>query len=136
MLRSRAAERRQAPALAVQRTADEIEPAHPQIRQHGAHLRQIADGAVAALRRAAEHAHVPGARRQQAEYGAHQRGLAGAVGPEHADEFAGPDGKAGVGEHRATADPDGCVVEFDDTHEDGPASAFSASPSSPSIQSW
>ena len=84
--------------------ADEIEAAHAQVGQHRAHLRQIADGAVAALRRAAEHAQRARARRQQAENGAHQRGLAGAVRPEHADEFAGADGEACVGQHGAAAD--------------------------------
>ena len=44
--------------------------------------------------------------------------------------------KLDVGEHRAAADLDGGVVELDDVHDDGPASAFSVSLSSPSIQSW
>ena len=92
--RGRRPKRRQAPALAMQRAGDEIEAAHAQVRQHGAHLRQIADGAVAALRRAAEHADRSRARRQQAEDGAHQRGLAGAVRPEHADEFAGAESRS------------------------------------------
>ena len=51
-----AAERGQAPALAIERGADEIAPAQAQVRQHRAHLRQIADRPVAALRLVAEHA--------------------------------------------------------------------------------
>ena len=92
--------------------------------------------AVAALRRAAEHAHVAGARRQQPENGAHQRGLAGAVGAEHADEFAGADGEAYIGQNAMAGNPDGCAVELNDIHEDGPANAFSVSLSCVSIQSW
>ncbi len=100
----------------MQRCANEIEAAYSQIRQHGAHLRQIADVVVAALRRAVEHAQGPLARRQQPENGAHQRGLAGAVRAEHADEFAGADGEACVGQHDAMADAQRRVLEFDDVH--------------------
>src|SRR6185437_3364376 len=105
-----AVQRRQAPALAMQGTADEIEPAHPQVRQHRAHLWQIADATVAALWGVLEYAYVSRARRQQPENSAHQRGLAGAVGPEHADELAGADGETDIGQNAMAGNPYGCTI--------------------------
>ena len=45
---------------------------------------------------------------------AHQGSLAGAVGPEHADELAGADGEAYVRENVAAVNFNGGAVEFDD----------------------
>ena len=120
----------------MQRGADEIEAAHAQVGQHRAHLRQIADLRIAAMRRAAEDADRPRARRQQAENGAHQCGLAGAVRAEHADEFAGADGQARIGQDGAIAERQRHVIQFDRIHEFGPASAFSVSVTSLSIHCW
>ena len=50
-------DRRQAPSLAVERARDEIAPAHSQVRQDRAQLRQIADRRIAALGRAPEYLH-------------------------------------------------------------------------------
>ena len=49
----------------------------------------------------AEHLDAPDGRRDQAEHGAEHRGLAGAVGAEHADELAGLDGEGDAGEDPA-----------------------------------
>ena len=58
------------------------------------------------------------------------------LGPSTPMNSPGPIAKLDVGEHARPPMLDGGVVELDDVHEDGPASAFSVSSSSPSIQSW
>ncbi len=76
-----------------------------------------------------------GGRAHEAEHGAHQRGLAGAVGAEHANEFAVLDRQADVGENRLAADRKRYTVEGDGTHAGGPANAFSVASISSSIHS-
>src|SRR6185437_6190877 len=66
---------------------------------------------------------------------AHECGLAGAVRPEHADEFARLNGEADVGEHGAPADTQSRVLEFDGGGH-LPLNALSVASSSDSIQSW
>src|ERR1700683_295682 len=127
-------QRGHAPALAAHRTGDEVETAHAQIWQHRAHLWEVTDVGVTPLRRAAEHTAASRAGRGAAQGSTHQRGLAGTVGAEHADEFARLDGKARIGEDTAAAKPDGHTIEFDDAHEFGPANTFSVAPSSLTIQ--
>ena len=90
--------------MAVDAAGDEIPAAQPQLRQRAADLRHVADGGIAARRRAAEHADGAAARRQQAEDGAHQRRLAGAVRAEHADELAVADRQTDVGQDGAAAE--------------------------------
>jgi hypothetical protein len=69
---------------------------------------------------------------RQAERGAHQRGFAGAVGAEHADEFAVLDDEAGGHEDVPAAEPNRNVVEAKSAHRTPPSAASSAS-SCPSI---
>src|SRR5262249_25074156 len=131
-----AGERRQAPALAVHGARDEIEAAHPQIGHDRPHLWKITDLRVAAPRRAPEDAQTAGARRQQTQDRADQRGLAGAIGPEKADELAALNGEACIDQDVTPADRDRCVIELDHIHDDGPAKARCVSSSCISIQSW
>ena len=88
------------------------------------------------MRGAAKDADISRGRRQKPEDRAHQRSLAGAVGTEHADKLAGLDRKAVVDKNSAVADRKRRVVEFNDAHEEGPASAASVASSSLSIQFW
>ena len=99
-----AAEQRQAPAVAVDAAGDEVPAREPQLIQRAAHLRHVADGGIAARHRPAQHADRAVARRQQAQYRAHQRGLARAVGPEHADELVVADREVDAGKHRPGAE--------------------------------
>src|SRR5262249_52988708 len=91
---------------------------------------------VAAPRRAPEDAQTAGARRQQTQDRAHQRGLAGAIGPEKADELAALNGEACIDQNVTPADRNGRVIELDHIHDDGPAKARCVSSSCISIQSW
>src|SRR5262249_51807400 len=129
-------DRGQAPALAVERARNEIASAHAQGRQDCTQLRQIADRRIAAMGCATEDLHGASLSREQTKDGAHQCCLAGAVGPQHADELAGFDAKAHVGQHPAVADAQRDVIERNDAHEFGPVSALSSASSSPSTQSW
>src|ERR1700683_2397439 len=117
-------------------TGDEIEAANAQVRQHGAKLRQVADLPIAAAWWFIEYADGARACRHQSENGPHQRGLASAVRPKHADEFALPDGQTGIVEDVTATELDGRPIEFNHRHEDGLASARPEASSSPCIHSW
>ena len=81
-------EARQAPAAAAGGAGDAVPAGKADICQIAARLRHIADRRIAARRGLAEHADGASLNRDQPENGAHERGFAGAVGPEHADELA------------------------------------------------
>ena len=84
-----------------------------------ARLRQVADGRIAARHRSAEDADRARAWPDEAEHRLDQRRLAGAVGAEHADEFALGDVERDVGEDRPAADRERDVLERDRAHVGG-----------------
>ena len=96
-------------------------------------LRHVADRGVAARRRLAEHADLARGDGNEPERGAHQRGLAGAVGAQHADEFAVLDGEARRREDVPAAELDRDVVEAERAHCVWPASALSRASNCPII---
>src|SRR5262249_1491807 len=129
-------DRRQAPALAIERARDEIQSAHSQIGKNCAQLRQIADRRISAMGGLAEDCEGAGLRPEQPKNRAHKCGLTGAVGNQHSNEFADFDLKAHIGEHLAVTDAQRNAVKRNDAHELGPLSALSSASSSLSTQSW
>ena len=106
------------------------------IPRRAAHLRHIADGGIAAGGRPAQHVDGAAAWRQQAENGAHQRRLAGAVRAEHADELAAPISPGDAFQHDPAAQRQAHIAEFDRVHGTYSGSARSTASSSLSIQDW
>ena len=131
----RLAEERQAPALAIASTRHEIPAAQAQIRNRPALLRQVARLGVAAPRGLAVAAELALDRADQAENGVQERGLAGTIGAENADELSGLDGEAHVGEHIAPAPRQGDAVQLDRMSPYWPARAWSRAASCESIHS-
>src|SRR5690349_24444643 len=91
---------------------------------------------MAALRRLSEDVYSAAGGHQQAQDCTHQRGLAGPVWTEHADELTGLDLEADVRQHCAAAELERHMLEGDGAHEFGPLNALSRLSSSPSSQSW
>ena len=90
----------EAEARAHRGAGDDVPAGEPKAPDRGAVLRHVADRGIASRRRLAEHADLARGDRDEPERGAHQRGLAGAVGAQHADEFAVLD--------RRSSPPRGC----------------------------
>ena len=107
---------RKPPALAVKRARDEIPAGEPQIGDRRALLRKVAGGGIAARGRGAQHLDFARGRTQQPENRLKQRRLAGAVGAEHADEFAGTYGHADIREDDASRARKRHPVELDREH--------------------
>ena len=79
--------------MATRGADNEVETGEAKICPEPAGLRHVADGRIAPPRRVAEHADAACGGRDQAQYGAQQRGLAGAVGAEDTDEATLRDGE-------------------------------------------
>ncbi len=92
---------------------DEIAAAHAASGERAARLRHIADRRIAALDRLAQHADHAVGGRHETEHSAHQRRLARAVRPEHADEFALIHHEAGIAQNRALAEFERHLLEFE-----------------------
>src|SRR5262249_50438665 len=120
----------------VKRAGNDIPPANAEIRQYRTQLRQITDRRIPACRRLPEDLYLSDAGRQQAKNCAHQRGLACAIWPKHADELAGLNSEADVRQHCVAGNPKRDMVESDRVHEFGPLNALSRTSSSPRSQSW
>src|SRR5208282_860988 len=129
----RLVEQDEAEAAADRRAGDDVPAGEPEARDGAAVLRHEADGGVAARRRLVEHADGARGHGNEAERGAHQGGLAGAVGAQHADEFAVLNSEAHRREDVPAAEPDCRVVEAECAHWVGP-SAFPSASSCPIIQ--
>ena len=124
----------QAEPVAIDHAAHELRPTQPHAGDGGAGLRHVANRRVAAGSRLAQHAQTAACQRQQAEDGAHQRGLAGAVRSQHAHELPLGDRQADVGEDRAGAQHEAGAVQFDRGH--GGGRARSTAFSSPNSHVW
>jgi len=86
----RLARERQAQPVPIDNGGDKAPAAQSQVATGAANLRHVADCWIAASRQPAEHADRAAACRHQAQDGAHQRRLAGAVRSEHPDKLAVP----------------------------------------------
>ena len=93
------------------RRGDDVPAPEPEARHGQAGLRHIADMGVAAGDRAIEHGDGPRSDGNEAERGADQRRLAGAVRAQHADESAVLDAETGGREDVPAAEPDRHLVE-------------------------
>ncbi len=107
-------------------------PGEPRSEHRAAVLRHVSD---AARKRRPEYADAPGRQRNEAERGAEQRRLAGAVGAEHADELALFDGERRVAQNVASAEADGDGLESERAQLILAPNAWSSASSSPFIQS-
>src|ERR1700730_3424258 len=125
----------QPPSLAVHGAGNYVEAAYSQVWQYGTQLGHVTHYRAAALRRSPEHAHIAGARLDQAQKGPHQCGLARAVRAEQADELACTYGQADFRQNSPAPDLNSRPVEIDDIHLEGCASVFCRSSSCDSIQS-
>src|SRR5271170_8223712 len=121
---------------AHRRAGDDIVARQAQPDDRASILRHVADRGVAATERAAQRRDRTRRDRRQAERGAHQSRLAGAIGAEHADELAVLDDETGGRENGAAAEADRRSVELECAQLVAPPSALSSASSWPCIQFW
>lgn len=126
---------RDAETMAVHRACQDVAPRQTDIGWRGVGLGEVADCRIALPDRPVEDGDPPAGRPPEAQNGADQRRLAGAVRPKQADEFALVDRQADVVEDRRPADRQRHVVERDGAQDEGAANARAVASSSPSIQS-
>ena len=130
------AHHRRPPAVAADRAGHVGPAAEPQGAHRAACLGHVADQRVAAPGGLLQHADRAAGRDQEAENGAQQGRLAGAVRAEQPDELAVLDREADAGENGAAAQRQRDVGEFDRAQEPDFASASSSASSWPRIHSW
>jgi hypothetical protein len=129
-------QKRQSPAVAVDRRGDEIPAAQPGRRDRAAGLRHVADRRISARGRCTEDADAPGRRTKQAQDRTHHRGLPGTVRAEHTDERVLGDDEIHPRKDIAAAQLERDAFELDGVQGAGFASAASSASSCEVIQVW